>query len=110
MEMDFQAEENMLNQSQPEISPVAKSNLSPGDECKQKLIRLFKGSSQRRIKEYFSSEDFAYSNPMLETVVDQDGFTLLHHAAYKKYSNDFEIILMDKIEEQCLRFSDLRTG
>jgi len=31
----------------------------------------------------------------------ENGYSLLHLAAFKKFSNDFEAILLDRIKQQC---------
>ena len=67
--------------------------------CHKKLISLVKGHSGKKLQTFFDSQDFSTANPMLETIKDERGYTLLHISAYKKFSNDLELILLKKLKE-----------
>ena len=60
---------------------------------KEQLINLVKGRSARSLKAFLDSE----ANDIdLMQVEDDNGYSLLHLAAFKKNSNDFESIIIQR--------------
>lgn len=57
----------------------------------EELISLVKGRSARSLKAFLDSEA---KDIDLMKVEDERGYTLLHLAAFKKFSNDFELIIL----------------
>lgn len=64
----------------------------------ESLIALVKGSSDRSLKAFLDSN--VPKHIKLSEVVDERGYTLLHIAAFKKFSADFESTLCDAICKQ----------
>ena len=59
---------------------------------KEQLINLVKGRSARSLKAFLDSEGKGLD---LMQVEDESGYSLLHLAAFKKISNDFESIIIE---------------
>ena len=59
---------------------------------KEQLINLVKGRSARSLKAFLDSEVKGLDIMQVE---DESGYTLLHLAAFKKISNDFESIIIE---------------
>ena len=94
--MEFGYDEN---QRRDPSSKPSTEELSVVTYVHKKLISLVKGHSGKKLQIFFESQDFSTANPMLETVKDERGYTLLHISAYKKFSNDLELILLNKLKE-----------
>ena len=60
-----------------------------------KLIALVKGSNSRKLRSFLEEDQ---KGIQLTEVTDKRGYTLLHIAAFKKYSG-FESILCDSISK-----------
>ena len=76
------------------IMPVATITSPAAADRQQKteeLISLVKGRSARSLKAFLDSEA---KDIDLMKVEDERGYTLLHLAAFKKFSNDFELIIL----------------
>ena len=58
------------------------------------LFTLVKGKSARELKRYLDSELLGFK---LIKVIDERGYSLLHIAAFKKISAEFEQILCNAI-------------
>ena len=74
------------------IMPVAPNNISQNQVKIEQLIHLVKGRSARSLKAFLDSEA---EDIDLMQVNDDRGYSLLHLAAFKKISNDFESIIID---------------
>ena len=61
------------------------------------LIALVKGSSARNLRSFLDEE---LKGIKLTEVIDERGYTLLHIAAFKKFSSSFESILCTAIRKQ----------
>lgn len=75
------------------IMPVATNSANQADKFMrdqklEQLITLVKGRSARSLRAFLDSE--VKDDINLLKVEDERGYSLLHLAAYKKISNDFE--------------------
>ena len=61
---------------------------------KENLITIVKGMSTRALRNFLDSE---LKGIRLIDVIDERGYTLLHIAAFKKFSMDFESILCNEM-------------
>ena len=63
----------------------------------EKLIDLVKGKSARQLRSFLDRE---VEELNLMAIEDERGYSLLHLAAFKKFSSDFESILLDAIKKK----------
>ena len=80
------------------IMPVATGNIASQanqfikDQKTEQLITLIKGRSARSLRAFLDSEIHEIN---LLKVEDEKGYSMLHLAAFKKISNDFESIILE---------------
>ena len=66
------------------------------------MIQLIRGRRASKLIDYFSKDaEFLVSRVNLMQVFDNEGFSLLHIAVFKKFSGDIEKVLLNQIKENC---------
>ena len=82
-------------------SQVVLKDADVSDEVTQrkidKLIDLVKGKSARSLRAFLDSE---LNKLDLMSIRDEKGYSLLHLAAFKRFSNDFEQIIVSYVRQQ----------
>ena len=61
---------------------------------------MVRGKNSRKLKLFLDSPELAESKLDLMSVEAENGYSLLHIAAFKKFSNDSEKLIIDKIKSE----------
>lgn len=71
------------------------------EAIKEELIKLVRGKNSKKLKVFLDSLDLTESNIDLMSIEAENGYSLLHLAAFKKFSNDSEKLILAKIQNAC---------